>query len=109
MSVEAPKFLLLHRNKFLTIDADSLADMAAKLRAAADELAEMAATGMVWLMEDGVRDDYAHLGTDDPAVAEKFGFQDAAEFYGEDSEDDEDEGDEDDLELDDAEFDDEDD
>lgn len=85
MSLEQPRYVLLHRNKFLTVDAESLEDMVAKLRSAANELAAMLATGKVHLLPGGVADDYAHLVTDDEAVAERFGFQDAGEFGDDDA------------------------
>ena len=62
------------RNKFLTVDAKSVAEMADILRGAANYLREMADAGVV-LDPGGVVDDYANLTTADPEVAERFGFQ----------------------------------
>jgi hypothetical protein len=62
------------RNKFLTTDAKTLADMAAGLAAAAAELAAMVATGKVALSNPEPADDYAFLTTNDADVANRFGF-----------------------------------
>jgi hypothetical protein len=68
-------YMLLWRNKFLTVDAKTLGEMARKLREAAAELEAMHATGKVTL-EGGVDDDYAELVTTDLEVAKRFGFWD---------------------------------
>jgi hypothetical protein len=67
------RYEMLWRNKFLTVDAKSVAEMADILRGAANYLREMADAGVV-LDPDGVVDDYANLTTTDPEVAERFGF-----------------------------------
>ena len=67
---------LLWRNKFLTLEARTIEDMAQGLEQAAAELRRMQAAG-VRLSPNGIADDYALLRTDDAAVAEEFGFDTA--------------------------------
>ena len=67
------RYMTIWRNKFLTVDANTLGEMARKLKAAAAELEAMHTTGQVTL-EGGVGDDYAELITTDPEVAKEFGF-----------------------------------
>lgn len=62
------------RNKWLTAQARSLEEMVGMLRAAADELDAMRAAGVALQPDSGVADDYATLTTEDPAVAQRFGF-----------------------------------
>jgi hypothetical protein len=77
---------LIWRNKFLTVDAKSLDDMAGMLEQAAGELRRMQAAGVSLSPDGRVEDDYAWLLTDDPAVAEEFGFD---AVLGEEDEDEE--------------------
>jgi hypothetical protein len=63
------------RNKFLTVDANTLWEMVLKLKEAAAELEAMDATGKVTL-EGGVEDDYALLVTTDLEVAKRYDFSD---------------------------------
>lgn len=58
------------RNKFLTINAKSIGEMAALLEAAAKELRKMEAAGV--RLDGLANDDYAMLVTDDPRVAHMF-------------------------------------
>jgi hypothetical protein len=67
------RYRTIWRNKFLTVDANTLGEMARKLKEAAAELEAMHATGQVTL-EGGVGDDYAELVTTDSGVAKEFGF-----------------------------------
>jgi hypothetical protein len=67
------EYELSWRNKFLTADANTLDEMISTLQAATDELRAMRAAG-VTLDPCGMEDDYARLVTDDPKVAEQFGF-----------------------------------
>lgn len=60
------------RNKWLTSDAKSIADMAKALRVAADQLDEMSKDGFVLDCDSGVEDDYASLVTQDKAMAKKW-------------------------------------
>lgn len=62
------------RNKFLTIDAKTIAEMAEKLEHAAAALRQMATDGIQ--LEGGAENDYACLTTYDPKVAEKWGILD---------------------------------
>lgn len=66
---------LCWRNKFLTLDAKSIDDMAGILEGAAKQLREMQAAGVTLDPESGVGDDYASLITSDPEVAKKFGME----------------------------------
>ena len=68
------EYELLWRNKWLTADAETIDDMIKLLRDAADELQKMKDRGVMLDDDGGVEDDHAHLVTDDPAVAEEFGF-----------------------------------
>src|SRR5262249_53891987 len=75
----------LWRNKWLTAGGEKIGDMIGYILEAADELRTMQAKG-VKLDDDGCQvDDYALLVTDDPAVAEEFGF-DEEEWDDEDCE-----------------------
>lgn len=67
------RYIRTWRNKFLTLEAKTLEDMANMLQDAAEELDEMLETGVVTL-EGGAGDDYAMLVTTDPDVARKYGF-----------------------------------
>jgi hypothetical protein len=83
----AKRYELLWRNKWLTSEAQSIDDMIAKLREAANELEAMKQDGVVLNPEGGTFDDYASLITTDEKVAEKYGMQPEDEFF-----DDEDDG-----------------
>lgn len=88
---------LCWRNKWLTADAKSGAQMAAMLESAAAEIREIFATGKVTLDVSGVPDDYAHFLTEDAEVAKRYGFTDTREMYEEDDGDLEGECDENDF------------
>lgn len=64
-------FEMTWRNKFLTLDAKNIDQMAAQLRAAASRLESMAKDGVT--LAGGQGDDYARLVTTDPAVAKRYG------------------------------------
>lgn len=64
-------YTMLWRNAYLTLDAGSLPEMAARLQEASERLKEMSDAGVILL--DGADDDAARLITDDADVAEKFG------------------------------------
>jgi hypothetical protein len=85
------KYVTLWRNKFLTLDAKSIDDMIGILSGAADELRRMKADGVTLDPDGRTGDDYAHLITSDPAVAEKYSMHDESEFFGEGDQGDEDE------------------
>lgn len=76
----------LWRNKFLTLYVTSLDEMVVALTDAAAELQAISATGKVTLDSGGVADDYAVLLTDDPDVAQQFGFTQEDESTEEDNE-----------------------
>jgi hypothetical protein len=71
-------YYLFWRNKFLTVEAQSIDDMIRGLEQAAAELREMRDAGVV--LEGGAEDDYARLVTSNPAIAEKYGFEDWDDF-----------------------------
>jgi hypothetical protein len=71
------KYEYLWRNKWRTADATSVLEMADALQAAAVELRAMYAKGVVLEEESDMVGDFAYLGTDDSAVAEEFGFDEA--------------------------------
>ncbi len=65
------------RNKFLTTEAKTIDDMINIFEEVVKEFKQMKADGIT-LREDvmgGISDDYATLITDDPKVAEKYGFE----------------------------------
>src|SRR5262245_25531084 len=69
---------LTWRNKWLTAEADTIDDMIAAFQNTADEFREMKAAGVVLDNGDGsASNDYARLvlETTDPAVPERFGFE----------------------------------
>jgi hypothetical protein len=85
------RYVTTWRNKWLTSEAKSIDDMIKMLRSAADYLEQMRNDGVYLEDHGGVGDDYAHLVTTDPKVAEKYGLVDESEYWGPDEED-EDEG-----------------
>jgi hypothetical protein len=66
-------FQVLWKNKYLTANATTVADMARSLQEAAHELKAMHEAGVVLENDGCVADDYAHLSTTDAAVAAQFG------------------------------------
>lgn len=62
------------RNKFLTVSAKTIEEMAAKLESAAMTLRQMANDG--FKLDGGQENDYAVLVTEDPVIAEKWGVLD---------------------------------
>jgi hypothetical protein len=84
----AKRYLRLWRNKSLTIDASNIGEMVAKLKAAAEELEAMRTAGVTLDSESSTDDDYAHLVTTDPDVANKFGMIEESEFWGDDMDED---------------------
>src|SRR5262245_47482057 len=63
------------RNKWLTSEAETIGDMAEALQGAVDRLRAMEARGVRLRDSGSVTDDYAVLETDDPDVADEFGFE----------------------------------
>ena len=81
------KYMLVWRNKFLTVGAKSLDEMVGSLQAAAEQLRNMLADGVVLDPEGGTIDDYALLVTNDPDVAIKYEMHDESEFFVDDQKD----------------------
>ena len=79
---EEKRYITRWRNKFLTIDAESLDEMIAGLQDAADTLKAMRADGVSLDPNGGTADDYACLVTTDPQIAAKYDMHDEAEFWG---------------------------
>lgn len=76
------RYVLLWRNKFLTLEAKSLDEMIATLDHAVEELRKMRADGVVLDPEGGTANDYAQLVTTDPDVARKYDMHEESEFFG---------------------------
>lgn len=76
------RYVLLWRNKLLTLEAKSLDEMIATLDHAVQELRKMKADGVVLDPEGGTADDYAHLVTTDPEVARRYDMHEESEFFG---------------------------
>lgn len=74
------RYKMLWRNKHLTVDCQSIGEMAEALRGAAEELQAMIADGVVLDREGGAADDYASLVTTDPDVARKYDMHPEDEF-----------------------------
>ena len=79
MAKRKPVYEMLWRNKFLTLEAKSISNMADILEAAANNLRAMAKDGIKLDPHGGTEDDYARLITTDAAVAKKHGL--AVEDY----------------------------
>ncbi|NEP45614.1 MAG: hypothetical protein F6K35_42950 [Okeania sp. SIO2H7] len=71
------KYHLTWRNKFLTNDAKSINDMIDSLEFAVEQLREMRDAGVV--LDGGAEEDYAVLITDNPKIADRFGFWEVEE------------------------------
>jgi hypothetical protein len=80
------RYVLLWRNKFLTLEAKSLDEMIAALDHAVQELRKMKADGIILDPEGGTADDYAHLVSTDPEVARRYGMHEESEFFGDEDE-----------------------
>jgi hypothetical protein len=83
------RYVTIWRNKRLTSEAKSIEDMVTQLRSAADRLDEMRKDGVFLENDAGGGDDYAHLVTTDPKVAEKYGLVEESEYWGLDEADEE--------------------
>jgi hypothetical protein len=75
------RYVTTWRNKWLTAEAKSIEDMIRLLRSAADRLDQMRKDGIVLDDDGGVGDDYAHLVTMDPKVAEKHRLIDESDYW----------------------------
>jgi len=69
------RYTFLWRNKWLTANATSFDQMISLLQGAVDDLRQMRARGVAFVEDGGASDDYVTFTTDDPAVAEEFGFE----------------------------------
>lgn len=78
------RYVMIWRNKFLTVDAKTGADMVERLREGAATLAAMLADGVELDPGGGTADDYACLVTTDPEVARKYDMHDESELLPED-------------------------
>ena len=76
------RYVDLWRNKWLTSAAETIQDMSASLRAAAETLEQMGRDGVIVEPSSGISDDYALLVTTDPDVAEKYGMIEESEYWG---------------------------
>jgi hypothetical protein len=74
------RYVHIWRNKFLTVDAKSLAEMITSLQNGLATLQAMRADGVTVDPEGGTADDYAYLVTTDPDVAKKYDMHDESEF-----------------------------
>jgi hypothetical protein len=86
---------LLWRNKFLTINAETIDDMIDTLQGATDELRAMRDAGIT--LAHGQEDDYATFITEDKELAERFGFWEMEEFFDEEEEEEDDDMSEEEL------------
>jgi len=71
------KYHLTWRNKFLTNDAKTIDEMINALDFAVDQLREMRDAGVA--LDGGAEDDYAVLITNDPKIADRYGFWEVEE------------------------------
>lgn len=72
------KYMMLWRNKFLTVEAKSFKEMVEALEASARFLRSLMESKQVFLeTPGGTADDYAMLYTYNKKVAKRFGFQEA--------------------------------
>lgn len=85
------RYVTTWRNKWLTAEAKSIEEMISMLRSAADHLDQMRSDGVVLDDDGGTGDDYAHLVTMVPKVAEKYGLVDESEYWGVDQDDEDEE------------------
>lgn len=76
---EPKVFSTTWRNKFLTFEAKTIGDMVLLLRKAADNLQAMQTAGIALADDSCVQDDYAHLITTNPLVAQQFGLEEEIE------------------------------
>lgn len=83
------RYVLLWRNKWLTSEAKTIDDMILALHSAAATLTEMRDAGVSLDPGGGTADDYAHLVTTDPLVAERYGLEDESELFEDGESDDE--------------------
>ena len=71
------KYHLTWSNKLLTSDAKSINEMIDNLEFAVEQLREMRDAGVV--LDGSAEDDYAVLITNDPKIADRYGFWEVEE------------------------------
>ena len=81
LRISPTRFILLWRNKWLTANVKSLAEIVASLDDASAELKRMFADGVQLDPDGGTSDDYARLFTMDRTVANKYGMKPESEFF----------------------------
>lgn len=74
------RYLTIWRNKFLTLEANSIDEMIDSLNEACDLLRRMRDDGVTLDTAGGTGDDYAHLVTTDPDVARKYDMHEESEY-----------------------------
>jgi len=79
------RYVRVWRNKFLTIDANSINDMIDHLKKATEELEAMRADGVTLEPDGGTADDYAYLVTTDPEIAQKYEMLEETEYWKEEA------------------------
>ena len=77
----ARRFVSTWRNQALSLDAISIDQVVDALKAAAARLEQMKADGITLDPDGGTADDYALLVTNDPEVAERYGFTDEEDLW----------------------------
>lgn len=75
------RFVMTWRNKFLTVEAESLDEMIVRIKAAAAQLEAMKSDGVILDPSDSTADDCALLSTDDPKIAAKYGMVEESELW----------------------------
>jgi hypothetical protein len=85
------RYITIWRNKWLTAEAKSIEEMIDMLRSAANYLDQMRKDGVLLENDGSTGDDYAHLVTTDPKIAEKYEMVDETEYWGVEEEDDDNE------------------
>ena len=75
--LEGFRFERYWRNKWATANATTLEEMVLLLSADAYALNQMLEDGVILDPDSAIQDDYARLVTNDPKLAEKYGFEKA--------------------------------
>lgn len=74
------KYELVWRNKWLTSGAKSGQEMVDMLKAAAEQLAELAGEKEIWSNMTAAGDDYVYFYTHNKNIAKKHGFDEVEDF-----------------------------
>ena len=86
---KSKRYMMIWRNKFLTIHTKSFDEMMESLSESVETLKAMKADGVMFDPDGGTADDYVYLYTTDPNVARKYDMHDEADFWGEEEDGDE--------------------